>query len=264
MFCPKCGEKNMEGAKFCSKCGEALKESKKTTTKPKEVPSNPENVVGTIFTHMIAGFIKPFTSFDKNKEKLSTTKYSLIYAGFVSGIMWILSIISTIFTAARKINYGSFINSITFDFSPSNVNYVKIIFVNLFVYVGLVAAIAGILTLCCLIGKKKLTFFKSLAITSTAIVPYALTCVFLAPLFGMLHVHIQGIIAIAGLVYSFLIFFGLVNDEISFKSKEAKFLFYFACIGSLCLVFYFVYYYFGSMDVNKSLLERAYDYYGRY
>ena len=35
MFCPKCGEKNKEGAKFCNKCGESFEKS--TTASAKKV-----------------------------------------------------------------------------------------------------------------------------------------------------------------------------------------------------------------------------------
>lgn len=250
MFCPKCGEKNIEGAKSCSKCGATfdivVKEHKTNSTKNN---TNQENVISKIFKHMILAFIKPFKAYDENKEELSKTSTSLIYAGIVSGIMWILSIISSIFVSARTVKYGLFGTTVTtFDFG--RVNYVKVIFGNLFVYTGLVAATAGVFTLACLIAKKKGTFFKFLAITSTAIVPYALANVFLAPLFGMLHVHIQSIISLAGIVYSFLIFIGLVNDEIEFKSKETKLLFYFACIGSLCIVFHFIFYYIGISSIS--------------
>lgn len=270
MFCPKCGEKNIEGASFCSKCGSTLSTvssgadtvvtpapNQNTTVNPK--PINQENVVGTIFKHMISGVIKPFTSFNKLKDKLETPKYALIYAGIVSGIMWILSVISQILVSARTYDYSLWSGSHT-TFNFARVNYVRIIVGGLFIYVGLVAATAGVFTLACLIAKKKGSFFKFLAITSTAILPYAVASVFLAPLLGMLHFHIEGILSLAGILYSFLIFIGLVNDDIEFQSKEARLLFYFGCIGSICIVFYFLFYYVGASSVSSLGSIDLYDY----
>ena len=94
-----------------------------------------------------------------------------------------------------------------------------------------------------------------LSITCTAIMPYVLTCILLAPLFGMLNNHVGAVISVAGLVYSFLIFLGLVNEEFNFKTKEEKLYFHLTCIGVLCLVFYFTYYNFGHMNVTKNSLQ---------
>ena len=269
MFCPKCGEKNVEGAKFCAKCGANFEEvvgvSAKTTKKAvvaKKTTTNTDNVVGNIFKHMIMAFIKPFESFKKSEKKLSTTKYSLIYGAFVCGIAWILSIISTIFSAAKTTSFGWSGTVTTWNFS--RLNYIKIIFVNLLVYVALVAVIAGVYCLGSLIVKKTISYTKMLSITCTAIMPYIICAVFLAPLLGLIHHNVGAVVAIAGLVYSILIFFGLIKEEIEFKTKEQTLLFHFACAGVLALIFYFTFIYFGSMNVirNTTLLDRAADYLG--
>lgn len=271
MFCPKCGEKNVEGAKFCAKCGAnfdnlvstSSKSVKKEVTKKKPtVNATSENVVGDIFKHMIYSFVKPFESFKKYESKLSTTKYSLLYSAFVCGIAWILSIISTIISAAKTTSFGWSGTVTTWSFA--RLNYVKIIFVNLLVYTAIVAAIAGVYCLGSLIAKKTVSYIKMLSITCTAIIPYILCAVFLAPLFGLIHRNVGAVIAIAGLVYSILIFFGLIKNEISFKSKEKELLFHFACAGVLALLFYFVFINFGTMNVvrDKSLLDYASDYLG--
>ena len=262
MFCPKCGEKNIEGAKFCAKCGSNFENAKvsSNTKKTSSPVKTSESIMGTIFRHMIVGFIKPFASFKKTEKNLSTVSASLIYSGIVCGIMWILSIITSIFRAARNVSYGWSGKTVTWNFGI--VRYLKIIGVNLLVYVGLVAAIAGVYCLGSLIVKKTISYFKMLSITSTAIMPYVLTSVFLAPLFGMLNIHVGAVISIAGLVYSFLIFLGLVNEEIDFKSKEQKLYFHLVCMGVLCIVFYFTFYNFGTMNVVKdaSLIDSIYNY----
>lgn len=256
MFCPKCGEKNIEGAKFCKKCGANLEkivggsaksEKKVVVQNNKSVNTNSENVVGDIFKHMIVSFIKPFKSFKKLEKQLSTTKYSLIYSGIVCGIVWILSIISTIFSAAKTTNPGWFSTFTTWSFK---MNYVKIIFVNLFVYTAIIAAIAGVYCLGSLIAKKTISYMKMLSITCTAIMPYVISTVFLAPLFGLIHSNIEVFFAIIGLVYSILIFFGLIKEEINFKDKEKSLLFHFATAGVLALIFYYTFIYFGQMNVR--------------
>lgn len=253
MYCPKCGEKNVEGAKFCSKCGQnfekVVTKNSKSTSK-----NNSNNVVGDIFKYMMMAFIKPFEAFKKLSKKLSTPAYSLIYSGIMCGMMWILSIITTIFRAARSVSV-SWTGSTVTTWNFGKVEYFKIIGVNLLVYVGLVAVIAGVYYVASMIVKKNSSYFKMLSITSTAIMPYVLTSVLLAPLFGMLNNHVGAVISIAGLVYSFLIFLGLVNEEFDFKTKEQKLYFHLICIGILCLVFYFTYYNFGHMNVTKNSLQ---------
>lgn len=261
MFCPKCGAKNVEGAKFCAKCGTDFTNKSVSTKKSASTPiNNSGNVIGDIFKYMVVSFVKPFSAFKKSSKKLSTPLYSLVYAGIVCGIAWILSIITTIFRAARTVSYGWTGTTTTWNFG--SVKYFKIIGVNLLVYVGLVAAIAGVYCLGSLIAKKTISYLKMLSITSTAIMPYVLTSVFLAPLLGMLNHHVGSVISIVGLVYSFLIFFGLINEELEFKTKEQRLYFHLVCAGVLCLVFYFTYYNFGSMNVTKSLYDYAKSYLG--
>lgn len=271
MFCPKCGEKNVEGAKFCAKCGAnfeevvgiATEKNKKPVAVKKTVKNtNSENIVSDIFKHMIMASFKPFEAFKKSEKKLSTTKYSLIYSAFVCGIAWILSIITTIFSAAKTTSYGWAGTTTVWSFA--RLNYVKIIFVNLFVYAGLIAVIAGVYCLTSLIVKKMIPFTKMLAITCTAIIPYIIGAVFLAPLFGLIHSNVGAFFAIAGLVYSILIFFGLIKDEIEFKTKEQALYFHLISAGVLALVFYFTFIYFGGMNVirNTSLLDKAANYLG--
>ena len=267
MFCPKCGEKNVEGAKFCSKCGanlqELVGETKEVVKQPvkKEVAvknnTPQENVVGDIFKHMLNAFIKPFDSFKKSGKKLSTTTYSLIYSAFVCGIAWILSIISTIISGAKSTSFGWSGTVTTWNFA--RLNYVKIIFVNLLVYVALVAAIAGVYCLASLVVKKTVSYTKMLAITCTSIMPYIISTVFLAPLFGLLHHYVGAFFAIAGLVYSILIFFGLIKEEIEIKNKEKALYFHLICVGVLAFVFYITFVNFGSMNIirNTSLLDKA-------
>lgn len=262
MFCPKCGEKNIEGAKFCAKCGTNFEElNVSVNAEKKEVVvkknTNSDNVVGDIFKHMINAFIKPFESFKKSEKKLSTTSYSLIYSAFVCGIAWILSILSTIFSAAKQTSFGWSGTVTTWNFAK--LNYIKIIFVNLLVYVAIVAVIAGVYCLASLLVKKTVSYTKMLAITCTSIMPYVIFTVFLAPLFGLIHHYVGSVFAILGLVTSILIFFGLIRDEIKFKYKEQALYFHLICASVLALVFYFTFVNFGTMDVirNTTLLDKT-------
>ena len=73
MFCPKCGEKNVEGARFCAKCGAnfeevvgvATEKTKKPVAVKKVKKENSENLFGDIFKHMIMAAFKPFEAFKK-------------------------------------------------------------------------------------------------------------------------------------------------------------------------------------------------------
>lgn len=264
MFCPKCGEKNVDGAKFCSKCGTNLEEimsNKKavekndsnvevTTKKTVAVKKNTNNIIADIFNHMLLASFKPFESFKKDEKKLSTTATSLIYGAFVCGIAWILSIISTIISGAKQSSFGWSGTVTTWSFA--RLNYLKIIFVNLLVYVAVVAIIAGVYFLASMVVKKTISFTKMLAITCTSIMPYIICTVFLAPLFGLIHYYIGAFFAICGLVYSILIFFGLIKEELQFKNKEQSLYFHLICAGFLAVVFYYTFINFGSMNVIRT------------
>ena len=255
MFCPKCGEKNVEGAKFCSKCGANLeelvgkKEEVKTVKTTKAINKPTENVISDIFMHMLNAFIKPFESFKKSEKKLTKTYTSLIYSVIVCGIAWILSIISTIISGAKTLSWSG---AVTWNFT--RLNYIKIIFVNLLVYVAVVAAIAGVYCLTSLIVKKSVSFMKLLAITCTSVMPYIISTVFLAPLFGLIHHYVEAFFAIAGLVYSILIFFGLIKEEIKFDNKEQSLYFHLISAGVLAFAFYITFINFGSMNVFRTIL----------
>jgi len=266
MFCPKCGEKNAEGAKFCSKCGTNFEDFNKPVKEDipikneivKSKPKNSENIMSSIFKYMLMAFIKPFSTFKNNEKKLQTTSFSLIYSGIVCGIMWILSIISTIFSAAKTTSYTYLGGTVT-TWSFARIQYIKIIFVNLLVYTAIFAAIAGVYFLASMIIKKTVSFFKMLSITATSMMPYIIATVFLAPIFGLIHTYVGAFIGVLGLVYSILIFLGLIDQEIEFKSKDQKLYFHAACVGLLALIFYFTFINFGTMNVisNKSLLDYA-------
>lgn len=255
MFCPKCGEKNVEGAAFCSKCGANFEEAVTGTNNNRSntsKSSNSGNVVGDAFKYLLAAFLRPAKAYKTSSKKMSTVANSLVFAGILWGITWILSIISSIFIAARVVSYSwSGATSTVWNFE--RIRYAKIIFVNLFVYAALIAAIAGIYCVGSIVVKKTIPYCKMLVITCTSIIPFVVLSVFLAPLCAFIHQNVVAVIGLLGVLYSVLIFFNLIREEIQLKSKEKDLYLHLVCAGILFIIFYFVFINFGSMNVVKSV-----------
>ena len=165
MFCPKCGEKNKEGANFCVKCGEKFtnKASKSKSSKSskitsddvkeytKEVTKEMGNKASDIIRDMIA---KPYDALKKHGVE-ENFNLSLCLTGIMSILtgLFIISVIKNTFNGVYN-SFSKIVGYNSFDYAPvsSSVPYFKyfifgiiITFILSFIFVGVLYLVNNLL-----------------------------------------------------------------------------------------------------------------------
>ena len=109
-------------------------------------------------------------------------------------------------------------------------------------------AIAGVYYVASLIAKKSTNFMRLLTITAVSFVPTCVASYILVPIFSWIHFNFGMIFSIIGMVYSLIIFFTAIKDEITFDSADKNVYFHLICVSVLLIIVYFIGY---NMLVNS-------------
>ena len=166
MFCPKCGEKNKEGAQFCTKCGEKFGEKKNTTKKKTtkvsaddvkdaavEVTKEMTNEASNIIRDMIA---KPVDTLKKYGEE-KRFNLALVLVGIMSLLTGLFSIalIKNLYSAIMGLvqsMYGGLLGMASSYGQQPEIPYFKVFFISLiatfalsFVFVGILYFVSNVL-----------------------------------------------------------------------------------------------------------------------
>ena len=174
MFCPKCGEKNKEGAKFCNKCGESFEKS--TTASAKKVSIDTKELTNNIVDLIKGLIVKPIDTFKKYGEEKNFTLSIILVA--------VLSLITGLFVISLMKNaYSLIVGSFgslggLYNYSSYNIDipYAKSFFLALFATFIFAFAFVGILYLVnTKIFKGKESFKKTFAIYGTISVAASIT-----------------------------------------------------------------------------------------
>lgn len=280
MNCPKCGANNIDGSSFCVKCGFNLNatqqanpindtpiqnnqtENQQPINIQSEVaqaqPTNAQNqqpvnqqVTSKVNTttvslnylmYIIAIFLKPFKSFKEEEAKLSNTKVSIIFTLIVSLVMTIVNLVKNIYSIVRVRSY-SLTDGSTYSWEWENIKYIKwteVIGKNFIIYACVLLGIALVFYLGSLIIKKNLSYIKLLSITTTSLIPAVLSVMIISPLLGMIWSSLSVVFLVAGCVYSMLIFYELMNNELNLVGDE-KIYFNLVCLGIIVIAAYYAY-----------------------
>lgn len=275
MECSKCGTYNSEGFKFCVKCGNNLEDTStndnvsenSTSVQPNlndnVVPAqqnesmssvqhtnntsnkkNTNNISLNYFRYITSFLLKPFQTFKQEENKLSDTKISLILSGIVACAMMIINLLTSMISVifVKTMDYSTFKYKTEINFEGlKNLDYVSLIFKRLLIYAAIIAAIAGIYYLASLVVKKSLSFIKTLSISASSLMPYAVMCMVVSPILGKIWEPLAVISAVIGIVYSIAIFVVLINDNIKFDRKDFEIYFHSVCITILVTAGYYAY-----------------------
>ena len=167
MFCPKCGEKNKEGAQFCTKCGEkfgAVKGGKSTakTAKvtaddvkdvAKEVTKEMTSEASNIIRDMVA---KPVDTLKKYGEE-KRFNLALVLVGIMSLLVGLFSIalLKNLYSALMDLvqsMYGGLLGMASSYGQQAEIPYAKVFFISLiaafalsFVFVGILYFVSNVL-----------------------------------------------------------------------------------------------------------------------
>lgn len=221
------------------------------------INSNTSIAFSKYFSLMIEIILKPFTTFKEEINKFTNIKNS----GFLSLFIAILATIINLIVVMINTIY---VKSYSFSGSSSkivlenlkNINYIEVIGKNFLIYFGITIGIACVYYIGSLIIKKETNFAKLLGISALSIVPYFMASLVLAPILSLIYAPLGMIITIVGGVYTIIIIYELMNQEIELESNM-KYYFNLICLSIILSAIYFVCFQtiMGGMEDLFDLLE---------
>ena len=190
-------------------------------------PMNPVVATFNYFMYALLFLLKPMKTFEDEKSKFDA-KTTFIFLGIVTGIMTVVGLLISVISFG--IEWG-------WDYLQYFEWWQAIVEIIVMLAVG-ICVVAGVYYLASLVVKKQLGFIKSVAITTSAALPLALGFLVVGPLFGLLWEPLAYVVAAATGIYSFLIFYELINNEVGLE-KDKKVYFNLVCMMILACATYF-------------------------
>lgn len=190
----------------------------------KEVKTGNEFVVKikNTFKMFLNLLLKPVTTIKEEVPKMGDLKDSGLLAGIVSILVGLISLVVAIFNVVRVKQYNYFSGETTTEWvwdnlSGSTFGY---FFQVIIVMAIIIALIAGIIYVAGKIVKKEVNYSKMLGLTSMSLVPAVASGLIVGPLLVKVYIPLGSLVMIAGLVYSFMILFTGINEEIKLKGDN--------------------------------------------
>lgn len=203
--------------------------------------------------YLLGSFLKPFDTYKNNENALGDIKNSSILAAIVVGIMTVISLLSTMLSAVRSKSYFS--GKVTWNWDNlGNVEYFKTIGLDLLIYAGVIAAIAGVYYLASLVIKKNTKFSNLIGAATTAVVPFAACSLLLSPILSMIYSPLGIATTVVGFVYALVTLIELVNENVNIDNKNTRIYYHLVCLSIVIIVGGFVAYkvlvnsIFGGLD----------------
>ena len=212
--------------------------------------------IKTCFLMLISILLKPYTALKEESKKFTNFKNSFILALFITIFGVLINLIQTIWSVirVRSYDYGThkYITKFVFE-NLKEIKFIKVIGQNFLIYLGIIFVIACVFYIAGLIIKKQLNFSKLLGIATTAIVPILLSILLLSPIFGMISNYLATGITIFGGIYTFLLIYEGVNEELKLQGNQ-KYYFNLICLFILGFATYYLYMKF-FLDVGSDLSD---------
>lgn len=188
-----------------------------------------------------AVILKPFTGLKEEINKISNILSAGILALIISGIATLLTLIKTIITTVRVSSIWNDETSWVWD-NISNINFVKAIGLNFLIFLGVIASVAVVYYIAGLIIKKQPEFPKLLGIAVTTTLPMFICYTLISPILGMLWGLFSILATILGVVYTLILIYELMSEELSLK-ENTKFYLNLVCLSIITsIIFYMIMY----------------------
>lgn len=208
------------------------------------------------FKYIGQALIKPIKTFEAEETKLSETKNSFILAGIVAVVMMLIGLITNIINTVfvETIDFTTYEPKTTIDFSYlENLDWITLIFKNLLIYAAIILGIAAVYYIGSLIVKKAISFTKTLSITATAVLPYVVLGMLVSPILGKIWEPLSIITMVGGAVYSVIIFFSLIKNEIVLNNPDLEVYFHLACMTILGTAGYYIFMNFLTSGISSEV-----------
>lgn len=271
--CPNCGITNLANAKFCIKCGANLEVNNNMNSElqnnnfdngtynnmnnTNNVNSYNNNQVSSgkldYVKYLLGSLLKPYDTYKNNESTLGDIKNASILTLIVVGIMTAINLLSTMISAVRHKSFFS--GEVTWNWDNlGDVEYFKVIGLDLLVYAGIIAAIAGVYYLGSLVIKKNAKFSNLIGAATTSVVPFAACSLLLSPILSMIYSPLGIATTVVGFVYTLVTLIELVNDIVVIDNKNTRIYYHLVCLSTVIIVGGFIAYkvlvnsIFGGLD----------------
>lgn len=271
--CPNCGITNLANAKFCIKCGANLEVNNNMNSElqnnnfdngtynnmnnTNNVNSYNNNQVSSgkldYVKYLLGSLLKPYDTYKNNESTLGDIKNASILTLIVVGIMTVINLLSTMISAVRHKSFFS--GEVTWNWDNlGDVEYFKVIGLDLLVYAGIIAAIAGVYYLGSLVIKKNVKFSNLIGAATTSVVPFATCSLLLSPILSMIYSPLGIATTVVGFVYTLVTLIELVNDIVIIDNKNTRIYYHLVCLSTVIIVGGFIAYkvlvnsIFGGLD----------------
>lgn len=271
--CPNCGITNLANAKFCIKCGANLEVNNNMNSElqnnnfdngtynnmnnTNNVNSYNNNQVSSgkldYVKYLLGSLLKPYDTYKNNESTLGDIKNASILTLIVVGIMTAINLLSTMISAVRHESFFS--GEVTWNWDNlGDVEYFKVIGLDLLVYAGIIAAIAGVYYLGSLVIKKNAKFSNLIGAATTSVVPFATCSLLLSPILSMIYSPLGIVATVVGFVYTLVTLIELVNDIVVIDNKNTRIYYHLVCLSTVIIVGGFIAYkvlvnsIFGGLD----------------
>lgn len=271
--CPNCGITNLANAKFCIKCGANLEVNNNMNSvlqnnnfdngtynnmnNTNNVNSYNNNQVSSgkldYVKYLLGSLLKPYDTYKNNESTLGDIKNASILTLIVVGIMTAINLLSTMISAVRHKSFFS--GEVTWNWDNlGDVEYFKVIGLDLLVYAGIIAAIAGVYYLGSLVIKKNAKFSNLIGAATTSVVPFATCSLLLSPILSMIYSPLGIATTVVGFVYTLVTLIELVNDIVVIDNKNTRIYYHLVCLSTVIIVGGFIAYkvlvnsIFGGLD----------------
>ena len=292
MICPKCGTQNEENVKFCMRCGNSFNNVQNVNdvnnykppietigddvvevinnnennslniqnnnTNSQEVPVNNNYVnekipISKYFFIILGVILKPFTTFKEEIKKFDELKNSLFMSLIISVVVTIISLIKSMYNVVRVTSLFDGKTKWVWK-NLGNLKYFKLIMTDFLIYAGIIFGIACIFYIVSLILKKQPSFSRILGISAVSIVPLFASLVVLSPILSSIYTPLGMIISIAGLAYTMILLYEIMNNEIGLEGNF-KIYFNLICFSIILVALYYLYMKMFSVTISNKLTE---------
>ncbi len=211
------------------------------------------------FAVMVAGVIKPMTTFKENLPKFEAIKNAIIISIIVAVMSTILSTITSVVGIVRSEecveNCGSSFSSLFSDSDEKkdkkietkwewdnlkNYDWFKSVGQSLLLNVLTIAILSGAyFGVAKAFKSKKANFGRMMTVVAIGLIP-TIIVTFLAPMIGAINLTFAGILSAAAIVYSFSIILTGLNEEAGLEGDKKVYL-NILSIAAIALAYYIVF-----------------------
>lgn len=194
------------------------------------------------FFIILAVILKPFTSAKEESNKFNDFKNSAVMSLIVSGVATIVKLITTMLNAVIVKGFdwksGDYQTTWVWE-NLKELEYLELIGKNFLIYLGVIAAIAGVYYLASLVFKKQANFSRLLGLSAISITPMLVCSLVLSPLLTLIWSKLTIPVILIGFVYTVIMIYEGMNKEIPLEG-DFKYYFNLICLSVLGFLAYYL------------------------